>query len=621
MQNTDEKKKFGKLKSGVKKYVYELLVFVHFALTYTVLMTGFISDGTKWYMVLLSLCFAMPILVVELLLPLRHVTICTINSVLFFVLFYINELIVIARGRPINYVDIFSIGNAWSVRDNYSMPVNANVIIRLAFALAILIGICKLLKRWEKKHDTLRGSRIRTAIACALLAPIFVFTGIKLQLLTFYSVGFNEQAYVSQNTLLVAWVSECINSRVVAPSGYDADMTERIFAQYKSTEEYDENEIPENIIVIMNESLADYSLIGNTMLKDDPLPFIHSMTENCTKGKLAVNVYGGNTANSEFEFLTGNALYFMPWGSVPYMKYRLDGCETLTECLTSLGYDATAIHPYYAEEWKRSQNYVALGFNDFVSGENFGTGYVQKADINLFEDLNNGVMRDFGSDLEYYRGFISDKECYDRILDTVRNDNEHGKKSFVFSVTIQNHGAYDKKVLEYDGLKQYTDSDDIAVETYLNLCKISDEAFEYLIDEVKKMPQKTVVVMFGDHQPNIEFNEYKNGRTYSSGTNTFQATADGYIVPYIMWANYDVDWVEKECISVNYLSAILKQSVGLPLTSFDNLRLACMEDAPVLTKLFAADKDGFIVSPNRAKASGNVKAYELIQYKRMFDDK
>ncbi|MCR5499162.1 MAG: LTA synthase family protein [Acetatifactor sp.] len=621
MKNTDEKRKLQKVKSGIKNHAYEILVFAHFALTYTILMTGFISNGTKWYMVLLSLCFAMPILVVEFLLPVRYTAVCIFNSVLFFLIFYVNELVIIARGRPINYVDVYSIGNAWSVKDHYSMPINLNVVVRLMLAVFVLVIFHYAIVRLEKKMTFVRKRRVFTAIALGIFAPILIFAGAKFHLLAFNSLGFNEGAYVRDNTLLVAWVYEFYNSRIVAPSGYDPEMTDRIFAKYEATEEYDEAQIPENIIVIMNESLADYSLIGNTDLKADPLPFIHSMSENCVKGKLAVNVFGGNTANSEFEFLTGNALYFMPWGSVPYMKYRLDGCETLTETLSALGYDTTAVHPYYAEEWKRTQNYVALGFDDFISGENFGTGYVQKADINLFEDLNNGVMRDFGQELEYYRGFISDKECYDRILDTVRSDNEHGKKSFVFSVTIQNHGAYDKKVLEYDGMQQYTDGEDIAVETYLNLCRISDEAFRELIEEVSKMPEKTVVVMFGDHQPNIEFTSYKNGKTYSSGTNTWCATADKYTVPYIMWANYDVDWVEEEMVSVNYLSAMLKKSVGLPLTSFDNLRLAAMEDVPVLTKAFCAGSNGFITNNSVARASGNVKAYELIQYKRMFDDK
>lgn len=619
MNSTDEKRKLQKVKSGIRNYANEMLVFAHFALTYTILMTGFISDGTMLYMVLLSLCLAMPILILEVLLPISYKTICITNTVLFFLIFYINELVIISRGRPLNYVDIFTISDAWSVKDHYSMPINTNIAIRFVLSFLITAVFCFGIKSLEKQSLGKRKNRIKMALLCGILSPVLVFGGYKCNLIAFASPGFNEDAYIAKNTLLVAWVSEFINSKIVEPSGYDSMMTDRLFALYPATEEYDENEIPENIIVIMNESLADYTLIGNTTLKNDPLPFIHSLSENCAKGKLAVGIYGGSTCNSEFEFLTGNSLFFMPWGANPYVRYRLDGCESLAECLSDIGYNATAVHPYYAEEWKRSQNYVALGFQDFISGEDFGTGYVQKADIDLFRDLNNGVMRDFGSELEYYRGFISDRECYKRILNTVKADNERGQKSFVFAVTIQNHGAYDSKVLEYDEALQYTDEGEPAVEQYLNLCRISDDAFKELITEVEKMPQKTVVVMFGDHQPRIDFTYYKNGRTYSYGSNTWCAASDKYIVPYIMWANYDVDWIQEESVSANYLSAIMKKSVGLPLTSFDNLRLACMEEVPVLTKSFCADKNGFYTHAGVVASAKHMKVYELIQYKRMFD--
>lgn len=46
----------------------------------------------------------------------------------------------------------------------------------------------------------------------------------------------------------------------------------------------------------------------------DYMPFIRGLTENTVKGRLMVSVKGGNTANSEYEFLTGNSMAFLPVG-------------------------------------------------------------------------------------------------------------------------------------------------------------------------------------------------------------------------------------------------------------------------------------------------------------------
>ena len=64
-----------------------------------------------------------------------------------------------------------------------------------------------------------------------------------------------------------------------------------------------------NLIVIMNESFADYTSIGKGLdLSEDCMPFIHSLTENTIKGTAYVSIFGGNTPNSEYEFLTGNTM-------------------------------------------------------------------------------------------------------------------------------------------------------------------------------------------------------------------------------------------------------------------------------------------------------------------------
>ena len=89
----------------------------------------------------------------------------------------------------------------------------------------------------------------------------------------------------------------------------------------------------------------------------------------------------------------------------------------------------------------------------------------------------------------------------------------------------------------------------------------------------------------------------------------------------MLWANYDIEWDIPEFLSLNYLSAVLKKNCGLELNRFDSLRLAAMEEYPVLTYLFSVDKDGNYVETSEAKQNEVIKDYELIQYDRMFGEK
>ena len=98
----------------------------------------------------------------------------------------------------------------------------------------------------------------------------------------------------------------------------------------------------------MNEAFADLSYVADFETSEDYMPNIHSLKENTVKGNLFVSVKGGNTANTEFEFLTGDSCAFLPSGSVAYQQFLHKETPSLASHLKNMGYATTAIHPYYA---------------------------------------------------------------------------------------------------------------------------------------------------------------------------------------------------------------------------------------------------------------------------------
>ena len=103
-----------------------------------------------------------------------------------------------------------------------------------------------------------------------------------------------------------------------------------------------------NIIVIMNEAFSDPSVLGDFTTNEDYMPFVHSLldgADNTISGHLNVSVKGGNTANTEFEYLTGASMAFLPYGSIPYQQYVKKETPSMASYLSSLGYYTIAMHP------------------------------------------------------------------------------------------------------------------------------------------------------------------------------------------------------------------------------------------------------------------------------------
>ncbi|MFR3322173.1 MAG: sulfatase-like hydrolase/transferase [Lachnospiraceae bacterium] len=114
--------------------------------------------------------------------------------------------------------------------------------------------------------------------------------------------------------------------KVEKPEGYSAEAVEQLMTELiqEQTERSGQNDstgqLP-NIIAIMNESFTDFASVGGIQTSKQLLPFIDSLQENTVKGNLYVPVFGGGTANTEFEFLTGSTMQFLPTGSTPYQAY------------------------------------------------------------------------------------------------------------------------------------------------------------------------------------------------------------------------------------------------------------------------------------------------------------
>ena len=506
-----------------------------------------------------------------------------------------NYFVLEFRGAPIQPWDILSISTAASVADNYEYKLNRTAVIVLEFFLK---------KGFPKKNKKARIARVCLALSCGLLC--FGYTkmlhseDIVEQKLHLYNKLFTPTTIQFKNGTVTAFLMELQYISVDKPSGYSAENAKELLASYDTgSQEFDgtpsDNAQKPNIIVIMNEAFSDPSVLGDFTTNEDYMPFVHSLldgADNTISGHLNVSVKGGNTANTEFEYLTGASMAFLPYGSIPYQQYVNGERPSLASYLQSLGYETVATHPYYATGWNRDKVYPWLGFEQ-----------------SIFKDQYYGAR--------FVRDYVSDASCADKIIQ-LYEQKEEGRPLFVFNVTMQNHGGYDQTYTNFSPGISVDGVNSISVSQYFSLIKLSDQALEQLIDYFSGVDEKTVIVFFGDHQPSDTVAApilAMNGMQWNALDEEQQKLR--YQVPYVIWANYDIDEEQNADTSANYLGAEVLKRAGVPTDAYQNFLLTLKESYPVISAVRTVEADG---SETPAKEEyGEMDIYRKLQYYFMFD--
>lgn len=291
---------------------------------------------------------------------------------------------------------------------------------------------------------------------------------------------------------------------------------------------------------------------------------------------------------------------FLPAGSIPYQQYINEELPNLASHLKGLGYQTVAIHPYYKTGWDRDEVYDLFGFDDFLG------------------------MESFASPLKY-RGYISDQSAFEKIIEQYEQKSSDARM-FVFEVTMQNHGGYSKETPDFDSYVKLPDvtsrsAQTLAVEKYLTLMNRTDRALEELVTYFEEQDEPVILLMFGDHQPSDYITNPVARLTGFDSDGSLEAVQTGYRVPFVIWSNYGLEQKYYEGISVNYLSSILMQEAGIPLTDYQQYLSELMEMLPVITGNVYQDAEGTFYNWSEKAYEEELNEYRMIQYNHLVDGK
>ncbi|MGN1119545.1 MAG: LTA synthase family protein, partial [Oscillospiraceae bacterium] len=383
-------------------------------------------------------------------------------------------------------------------------------------------------------------------------------------------------------------------NRVTEPDNYSTQRAENILSVY-STEETDNKP---NIIAIMNESFADFQHIASFKTNKDYLPNYHALQEESVSGYVSVSAYGGYSCNSEYEFLTGNTLGFLPSGSAVFTQYLDDKQDSLVSYLNSLGYTTQALSPCSKGLWNIGTAYENLQFTYSVF------------DCWQYIDTNK---------TEFVNGNMSDSTLYHYLEEQYE---KHSNSSyFVWMATMQNHAPFENPDSVPNEIT-FEDYNNPSAIQYLNSIYQSDKALGELIDYFRDKDEEVIIIMFGDHYPHIiDFTEYLYGQDVAT------LSVEDYFrlhqTPFIIWSNKGLESEQIDEISLNYLSNELMEAAGLPKAPYQQELDKIREKIPVISSCgYMTDKgDWYSINDTADGCEDILNEYETMQYYRMFDKK
>ena len=577
-------------KPYIPRVIYTLTVvlsaFITLYLTQTLLTVGLWSVNI-WRAFLGFLCCLVPIaLIYALTLRLRLSII--VGSVIPMMLATINYFVYNFRGSEFEPIDFLALKTAMSVVEGYDIALSDLFVYSWILYALFIFTLFSLpdpkIRKGRKLH--LRAVTSVGLIVCCITAGI----GIKyLEVQNWINYGALYNGYILN-------FCKHIESLFTAkPDGYATEEINTLEINYSEPTESDRSP---DIIVIMNESFADLRVLGdNLKTNTDIMPFFDSLSENTIKGYALSSVYGGKTANSEYEFLSGNTVAFLPDGALPYQQYLKTESYSLVSELSSRGYTCIANHPYESGGWARSTVWPLLGFESCY-----------------FEDSYQ--------DPELMRTYISDSEMYDKMITDYENAvSASNAPVFMFGVTMQNHGGY-----YYDGEDFETTvtlegmQDCPAAEQYLTLIRHSDKALENLITYFSQTDRDVVLLFYGDHLPSLPAYFYEE--IHGGPFETLDEQMLRYTVPFVVWANYDIEEQTIPQTSLNFLSNYVYEAADIPLPAYNQFLADANAVIPAVNSLgyYSVDKGVFLpCSEAEGDEAKVLLEYQYLQYNSLFD--
>ena len=512
----------------------------------------------------------------------------TFPAFIVFVLSLINYYKIRIRSEAFIAKDLALIGETANIISSYKLEITGRVILTAAFFIAGVLFSAFLLRGVMRgKKTRIIGSLVLVLLCALLFFMVYINEDV-------YDAAENDTADIDRWSELEVYVSKgfmypFLNSIPDAfpkpPNGYDEAQAEQIL------DSYPDSDIPEdervNVIAVMFEAFSDLSEHPEIPVYEEVYEPFHQLQEESFYGHLIANTFGGGTVDSERNFLTGYT----------YMEDYRTPTNSFVYYLREQGYYTEGFHPGNSWFYNRQNVEAYLGMENFY----------------FLEDFPDADRTD-----EYF--FSKLTELYDeRDIDT---------PYFNFSVSYQNHGAYDdastvsEAYLDGDGMSESSYN---ILNNYLSGIADTTQRMYDFVDSLRDDPEPVVVVFFGDHMPWLgDGNSVYNELGIDIDLSDMEGFANYYSTPYIIWANEAAKEVtggsfsgEGPDVSACFLMDLMFQQCGWEGNSFMAMNRELMETVTAVNTgggLYLFVVDGELTDIPEGQAAELLEQYQKVEY-------
>jgi len=521
------------------------------------------------------------------------------TSLLFISFALINHYKLIYRGDPLMPWDLMLQKEAGNIFQYLDISVDKEIALVVVSIILIIIAtafIKPFKLRWQ--HRAL-GITISVILATLVMKNTYL-NSENIEKMGIQDVFWNQTRNYEINGFITGFGMNIKNAIIKPPATYSKNKVDDIIDEYMDAVPVfaaKGNELRPNIIMLMNEALWDPTLLDNVTYSKDPIPTINKIREEGTSGWLLVPGYGGGTSNTEFEILTGNSMSFLPTGSMAYQQYVKGPLDSMASFLKNKGYSTIAIHPYEKWFWDRDEVYPYLGFEEFISDEDFVDPHIRGE-------------------------FISDMEASQEIIR--QYEKRQNKPFFNYTVTMQNHGPYNDNRYGDDTIKvkgNNLSKESIEIlQTYAEGVKDADDALKYLIDYFESVKEPTIIVMFGDHLPMLghDYSVYKEAGFVSEKGTSLEDNKNLHLTPLLVWDNYQDKQEDIGIINASYLGAYVMEYANMEKPMYFNFLYKLYEELPPYIKEVIIQEDGKTLERLPKEEEIIRQKHWMLQYDLMF---
>ncbi len=463
-------------------------------------------------------------------------------------------------------------------------------------ALAMLVGIVFALGKARAPIPKLHRIALAgmVVLACCAIFPRADYTlarfGIK-------HIRWQQSESYRRNGLLLGIALNTNTAVVLPPEGYDSHSVHRALGSPVlggASARRSDDERP-TVILVMSESFFDATRLPKVKFLDDPLPNLHRLQNEQLSGTLFPPVFGGGTANTEFEVLTGHSMRFLPEGSVPYQQYLRRNHPSLATLFAAQGYETVAVHTFHRWFWERDEVYRFLGFQRFIG----------------LEDMPRTVLD--GT-------YPSDAMLTSQVIEQFEGRTG---PLFLFGISMEAHGPYNPSRYPAQTIRFESKLDEEAqsqLVTYVEASHHADRELGALVSYFSKVNSPVFIVFFGDHLPSLPRVYEQTGVIASLQNLDLHQVEFLHRVPLLIWTNTPTAPKELGSLSASFLGPLVLEVTGTPGSRYTDFLSAVHRSMPVMVPGLVSDAEGAMSAEPPDSLRPLEQAWWTLEYDQLFGE-